>query len=464
MRGVRRRLTTVAGFVGVLAVGGSALTFCGVPVPPAPPPPTTTTVKPTTTTKPKPTTTTAPRPTTTTTAPVIVNDPLEELISIGAGDVPAVGPSGQPAISGDGRYVAFRSTASNLVPGGGAAGLYLRDRVAGTTRFISGLGDWPALGADGRFLTYTTGSNIYLLDQTTGTTELISVSTAGDPADGGASESSVSADGRYVAFQSTATNLVSNDVDTVGTPPARDDIFLRDRVLHTTTLVSTTIDGTEGYGAQPSMSSDGRTIAFTGDGAFYPGATWTPYESVYVYDAATGTIRQGSVDAWGNPIYGWQPALSGDGNVVVFLAATSPAVVPDPPTSNAAQVYARDFAAGTTTLVTRVPTGSTFVSADLEPQLPSVSSDGSYVAFECWCQRGSGMGHLGTYRVDRTTGAFDEIDANLAGVVGNKDVTYVRGAQSITGDGSQVVYVSGATNLVPGDTNGVDDVFVTTPL
>jgi hypothetical protein len=461
MRGIRRRLTTVAGFVGVLAVGGSALTFCGVPVP-SPPPSTTTT-----TTTLKPTTTTMAPTTTTTTAPVIVNDPLEELISIGAGSVPANGPSGSPAMSADGRYVAFRSTASNLVPGSGA-GLYLRDRVAGTTRFIAPWADWPALSPDGRFLTYSTGSNIYLFDQTTSTTELISVSTSGDPSDGGSTVSSVSADGRYVAFQSIATTLVSNDVDPPAGAPAPDgrwdDIFLRDRVLHTTTLVSATIDGTGGYGAQPTMSNDGHTIAFTGDGAFYSGATWTPSESVYVYDVASGTVHQGSVDAWGNPIFAWQPALSGDGNVLVFLAATSPAVVPDPPTSSAAQVYARDFAAGTTTLVTRVPAGSTFISSDLEPQLPSVSNDGSYVAFECWCQRGSSMGHLGTFRVDRSSGAFDEIDANLAGVVGNEDVTYVRGAQSITGDGSQVVYVSGATNLVPGDTNGLDDVFVTTPL
>jgi Tol biopolymer transport system component len=479
MRGVARRVVTFAGFGGVLVLGGSALTFCGVPVP-APPPPTTTTIKATTTTR---ATTTTVAVTTTTAKPVIVNDPLEELISEGVGAEPSNGPSAQPAISGDGRYVAFRSTASNLVTDGTtASALYLRDRVAGTTKLIALGGDWPSLSADGRFLTFSTrsslvaadqdaGPDIYLYDQTTGTFELISVSVTGHGSGSTASdayESEASADGRYVVFDSNATNLVTNDVDG-GTGAAAGDVFLRDRVLDTTTLVSQTIDGTGGMGFQPSMSADGQTIAFTGNGALVPGLTWSPSEYVFVYHVATATMQLVSADATGTPQYAWDAAISGDGNTVAF--ATTNTVMADfsPPNQYTPEVYAFDVGAQTMSLVSKYDPNQSFITPDMEPMNSSVSYDGRYVAFQCWCQRifdgpNAGMYHLGTYRVDRATDAFEEIDANLQGVVGNKDVTLVAARHSITSDGSQVVYVSAATNLVPGDTNNYDDVFVTTPI
>jgi Tol biopolymer transport system component len=158
----------------------------------------------------------------------------------------------QPSISADGRYVAFHSTATNLVSGDTNAlpDIFVRDRQTGTTYLLSrdsagGEGSAePAISGDGRYVTFnsdatnlvsgdTNGAyDIFVRDRQTGTTTLVSRSSAGVVGDEGSAEPAISGDGRYVAFFSSATNLVSGDTNGVS------DIFVRDRQTGTTTLVS----------------------------------------------------------------------------------------------------------------------------------------------------------------------------------------------------------------------------------
>ncbi|MBI4470036.1 MAG: PD40 domain-containing protein, partial [Acidobacteria bacterium] len=181
--------------------------------------------------------------------------------------------SDRPSISADGRFVAFESEATNLVPGDGnsAHDVFVRDRLTGVTERVSvsstgteAIGDQyfysvsASISADGRFVAFDSsatnlvpgdGNNahdVFVRDRLTGVTERVSVSSTGteaigDPYDYSGS-ASISADGRFVAFESDATNLVPGD-----TNKAR-DIFVRDRLTGVTERVSVSSTGTEAIG------------------------------------------------------------------------------------------------------------------------------------------------------------------------------------------------------------------------
>jgi Tol biopolymer transport system component len=368
-------------------------------------------------------------------------------------------PAGYSSISGDGRYVAFESTATDLVAGGepGATYVYLRDRYAGVTERI-GLGSGPQISSNGRYVVFNSyaslapedtgaGQDVYLFDRTTGTLELVSVAMGGAGSDDSVGPGDVSDDGRYVVFQSTATNLVPNDIDpppdpwtTSGKYP---DVFLRDRVLGTTELVST-----GGVGVVPDITPDGSKLVFQGN------LTLNGWDGngVYLRDIPTGTVTLVGLSDTGAPVLAEAPRISADGTKVVFNGeGTVVSSFPNPPVG---QVYLRDLTAGTTELVDNDPSMTT----EREPFTTAISADGRYVSYTCWCQRSdlSGMGHEGVYRYDRTLGVTEEIDVTADGVVADGDS--VGGAMS--DDGSILSFSSLGANLVPGDGNEHGDIFV----
>ena len=204
------------------------------------------------------------------------------LVSVGMGGVPANAGSRYPCISPDGRFVAFVSEASNLTPDADLPGgdIFLRDVDVGTTIKVSktlsgapagGSSTFPAVSADGRFVVYQSTSsvlapdnpagrwNVFLFDRETGATERISVDTNGGPANGDSEEPRISADGRYIVFQSAARDLVDDDAS------SWQDVFLHDRELDTMTLVSVDSTGVQANARSggPDVSSDGRVIAFS---------------------------------------------------------------------------------------------------------------------------------------------------------------------------------------------------------
>lgn len=224
-----------------------------------------------------------------------------ERVSVGAGAAEGNGPSGsvsgtdRTALSSDGRFVAFRSQATNLVAGdtNNVGDIFIRDRLNATTEMVSvtpsgqpagGESSFPAISADGRFVAFKSGaqnlvagapsgvSDIYARDRLNGTTERISVSSAGTFAVFDSFFPAISADGRYVAFNSSAPNLVAGDSN------GAVDVFLRDRLLGTTEIVSIGAGGIQANGncgmSDIAISADGHSFAFECPGSsLYPGDT-----------------------------------------------------------------------------------------------------------------------------------------------------------------------------------------------
>ena len=216
-----------------------------------------------------------------------------------------------PAISADGRYVAFISSASNLVDGdtNGFADVFVRDRKTGTIERVSLADDGtqanassalPEISADGRYVAFrSTASNlvpgdtngftdVFVYDREIGTIERVSVAADGTQGDNHSHASSISADGRYVSFASSDSNLVSGDTNN------RRDVFVRDRQAGTTERVSVANNGMQGNddSMSPSISADGRYVAFwSGASNLVPGDT-NGGSDIFVYDRQTHSIER----------------------------------------------------------------------------------------------------------------------------------------------------------------------------
>lgn len=270
-------------------------------------------------------------------------------VSVASDDGQANGPSSEPAISSDGRFVAFMSSASNLVPGDNshASEIFVRDLVAGTTTRVSvgadgrdpnGPSTNPALSADGRVVSFDSSAtnllptpvpssheNVYARTLATTATELVSVSTLGTDQNLAVPTpfhqiSSLSADGRFVAFDSNADNLVSGDVN------RSTDVFVRDRMTHLTTLASANNAGFEGNNDSfaPTISGNGRYVAFESF-ARNLASGGGPRENVFVRDLDLGTTSVIDVGPFGASPTAERvtqllqhPVLSWDGSVAVF--------------------------------------------------------------------------------------------------------------------------------------------------
>ncbi|RJQ43688.1 MAG: hypothetical protein C4534_07670 [Gaiellales bacterium] len=315
------------------------------------------------------------------------------------------GDSQLPVISADGRYVAFQSGATNLhsVDTDTVNDVFLRDVSNRTTALVSransvfgakgnGSSGQPAISADGKVVAFTsyannldpvdsdTGADIFLRNTGNNSTILVSRATgvSGAKGNGNSTRSSVSADGRYVAFSSNANNLDPSDGDTGA------DVFLRDTVAGTTILVSrsTGMSGAKGNGnsGNASISADGRYVAFSSNATNLDPADDNGGTDIYLRDtvAATTTLvsrTDGGAGAKGNGVSG-EPSISADGRYIAF---TSKATNFDPDDSDGLyDVYLRDTATASTMLLARpVQWG---IESDLTDD-PEISGDGAFVVF-----------------------------------------------------------------------------------
>jgi Tol biopolymer transport system component len=286
---------------------------------------------------------------------------LTEWISVDSSGVPGNDASQAPSISGTGRYVAFTSAATNLVPNdtNSSYDVFVRDRQTATTIRASisssGVqGDQGSAGAsisnDGRLVAfYGPSSNlasggggflskIFARDLVAGTTQLVSIDSSNQPANGHSQNPSISSDGRFIAFDSGATNLVSGDTNGVS------DIFVRDLQAGTTERVS--VSSTNGQGNadsySPSISADGRWVAFwSGATNLVPGDV-TGYLDVFVRDRLTGITERVSVDSTGAPGDNGSrfPSISVDGRYVAFYSEATNLVAGD--TNALPDIFVRD--------------------------------------------------------------------------------------------------------------------------
>jgi Tol biopolymer transport system component len=325
-----------------------------------------------------------------------------------------------------------------------------------------------ALSGDGRIAAFVSRSdelsavddnrlnNLFVRDAKTGATDLIGRASGADGAAADAdvlAPASISADGRYVAFASAADNLVPGDTN------GKADVFVRDRLTNTTTRVSVKSDGSQGSlaSADPDISADGQRIAFTSSSSFDPVDSDSATD-VYVHDMTTGTTTLVSVNGSGTHANqpSFSPAISGDGNRVVFLTTATNLWPFD---ANAfADVYERDLSAATTKLVSAkdgnaLPGNSTAVSAELD-------FTGAHVVFSTFASN-----LVGTDDGNGTSDVFlRDVDAArttlISGVSPTQGGNGFSDRPSISADGTRIAYQTEATDLFAGDTDGVDDAVV----
>ncbi|MEG4318645.1 MULTISPECIES: calcium-binding protein [unclassified Microcoleus] len=351
--------------------------------------------------------------------------------------------------------MAFTSSATNLVPGdtNNPADIFVRDLSTNTTTLVSvdsagdralGYSHSPSLSADGRFVAFTSSAtnlvpgdtnnegDIFVRDRLTNATTLVSVSSSGDRALGYSYHPSISADGQKVAFLSLASNLVPGDTNNQA------DIFVRDLSTNTTTLVSVDSAGNQGNKSSyhPSISADGQKVAFLSDATnFVPGDT-NNTSDVFVRNLLTNTTTRVSVDSAGNQrnIGSIALSISADGRFVAFASNVNE-FMPENPNFNNSDILVRDTIANTTTRVSVDSAGDRALGIFLRP---SISADGRFVAFASTAINlvpGDTNYLLDVFVADlaSTPSSTNNLPNAINGTPGNDNLTGTPGSDNISG-------------------------------
>lgn len=393
----------------------------------------------------------------------------------------------QAVISADGRFVAFRSPANNLHPDSSAdstVDVYVRDLQENTITLVSRAdgetgapgnqtSDQPTISADGRFVAFTsTASNlhpddtdgvddVFVRDLQENTTTLVSRAdgATGAKSDGLSREPSIAADGNSIAFRSTGANLHADDTD--GTP----DLFVRDLQGNTTTLVSRA-DGADGVKGDnpssfPAISADGDSVAFESSSTNLHTDDTDSATDVFVRDLQAGTTtlvsRAEGADGAKSTGSSNSADISADGLLVTFH--TNAINIHPDDTDTTRDVFVRNVQTNSLTLVSRAD-GATGAKGDGGSTAPAISDDGSYVAFN------SGAANLHADDTDTTNDVFlRNLQADTTTLVSRAEgATSAKGNgnsfdSAISADGRFVTFSSVATNLHPDDTDTQNDVF-----
>jgi len=381
-------------------------------------------------------------------------------------------------VTAGGRYVAFHSGATNLVPGdtNGTWDVFVRDRLNGTTEHVSvdstgtqsngaSGGYGFAITPDGRYVVFesqasnlvpgdTNGSrDIFLRDRLNGTTERVSVDPGGAQGNGHSYRPSVSADGRYVAFHSLSSNLVVGDSNGI------QDVFVHDRVSAATELLSVSTLGVLGNGASqlPSMSPDGRYVVFDSAATNLVPLDTNAQQDVFVRDrqlSQTTRVSRSSLGVQGNGLSAWA-AISADGRYVAFMSQATNLVAGD--TNASDDVFIHDRQVFATERASVGPGGTQGNATSTEP---SLSADGRYVAFKSVATNlipNSPTSQHYRIFVRDLDGATNELASSATD---GSDPNSGCSSPAISAHGRYVVFRSNSTDLVPGDTNGYTDVFL----
>jgi Tol biopolymer transport system component len=380
-------------------------------------------------------------------------------------------------VSEYGRFVAFDSLASNLVPGDSAASwdVFVRDLITGTVERVSvdtlggqanGHSNSPAISRDGRYVAFvsvatnlvvgdTNGSlDVFVRDRVLGVTERVSVSSSGAQGTEGSGAVAMSGDGRVIAFTSLASNLVAGDTN------GRVDVFVRDLANGTTTRVNLAANGAEADAgaSETAISADGRFVGFSSAATNLVPQDNNGLNDVFVVDRLSGAIERVSVNINGFDANNASvdPALSADGRFVAFTSSATDLDVlalsnfgPD--------IFVRDRLTGLTTQISvAVTTGTpgTWCWA------PAISSDGRFVAFLSEADNlvpGDTNFSEDVFLHDRASGTTRRVNVSSLGA---QQGGWGAGGPSVSANGRFVVFHSRSNRLVDGDTNGKDDVFV----
>lgn len=319
-------------------------------------------------------------------------------------------------LSGDGRCVAFESRATNLVAG-----------------------DTNAAG------------DVFVHDRQTALTTRVSVDSFGVQAIADTGNVCISGDGRCVGFESYDSNLTPGDTN------GWSDIFVHDRQTGQTSRASVGLGGVEPNfnSSLPSISADGRYVAFTSRATNLVAGDTNGYWDIFVHDRQAGTTALASVDSAGAQANGttWDGSISANGLCVAFGTHATNLVPAD--LNMADDVFVRDLQAGTTT---RVSVNSGGVAGSGHSHWATISNDGRFVSFRSSASNLVASDTNNTWDVfvhDRLTGQTERVSLKASG----QQPRFASGSSAVSGDG-RVVAFTGYDELVAGDTNGWGDVYV----
>jgi Tol biopolymer transport system component len=416
-----------------------------------------------------------------------------ELVSRGAIDgTPSNGDSGPGlAVSTSGRFIAFESKATDLADGAqaGITNIYLRDRKSGTTTLVSRADGATGVGADGdsakpsitpagRFIAFESVArnlvpganpvrNVFVRDTLANTTTLVSRASDGTPANGDSSHPSISMNGEYIAFASTAANISADNNDSFS------NVYVRKMDTGEITLVSRIAFQSlsipaDGNSYDPTIDREGKRVAYTSDADNLSNKDNNAVTNVFVTDFQTtrftfavslptgGFLSQSPSD--GDSFDG---VISGDGRYVAFVSYANNFVDESIRTPTVADVFRRDIQASKTDFVSRA-TGLDGAPAFADSSHPSISGDGRFVAFQ------SSAGNLSPDDTADSDVFVRNLEANTTTLVSRQSGVTGAGADGssfapvLSRDGRIAAFSSDASNLSSLDDHvtPVRDVFI----
>lgn len=402
--------------------------------------------------------------------------------------IEANGKSNWPAISSDGRYVAFVSKSTNFIPAPSPQliQIYLRDRDTPSATYLisadsnnpnlegNATSYSPSISGDGRYVAFASAANnlvsgdlnnqvdIFVRDRVNNTTTRVSVDTAGNESNDASYFTDISADGRYVVFHSGASNLVPGDTNSAS------DVFLHDQDTGTTSRISINTAGLEGNfkSEAPSISADGNYITFishaTNLDPLDPTQNLLDGDDIYLHNRMTGQTTLVSVNtagAKGNGRSYW-PSISGDGQYVTFYSSATNLVTND--TNGLQDIFLRDLQSSITSRISVSTLGLESMGGDSYE--PTISANGRYIAFR---SQATNLVSNDTNNTDDVFVHNQELNQTTRVSVdslGAEAVVTAFGPGSfeaaISDNGLFIAFSSIATNLVSNDTNNVQDIFV----
>ena len=396
-------------------------------------------------------------------------------------------PSAAASISADGRYITFTSDFAFVAQDiNGVSDVYIHDTVNNTTELVSfnntntnagnSISFQPEISANGEIVAFTSystdltsitsmsnlNSQVYVRNLENDTTELISFNSLNTNYSNDSSiRPVVSADGRYIAFSSFASDIVVGDTNNIS------DVFIRDRMTDTTDLVSFN-QFNNGPGnldsVFPSISANGRLVAFQSDASDLIPSDLNSTADVFVRDLETDTTELISISVAGigpGTSFSFSPSISADGRYIAFASEAVDLVFLDT-NGSVPDIFLRDRQTNITRLISLDTGGGGSNNASSNPM---ISDDGRFISFTSQATDlvtllfGDGNGERDIFTHDTQTGI-----TYISSVIPSSFTTANNASlfPAIDANGGAIAYQSLASDLITGDTNGVLDVFVDT--
>lgn len=374
------------------------------------------------------------------------------------------------AISADERFVVFSSEATNLASGdrNDSSDIFLRDRwlnqisrISVNNQGVEGNADsiQPVIAANGRFIAFSSKATNFVAGETNTVADIFIYDMQTqqirgiNPLDsnGDSLNPSISADGRWVVFESTASNLVVNDTNNAA------DIFLFDTQANQITRISVDAGGAQGNGTSihPMIAANGGVVVFESEASNLVSGDTNNSSDIFLYDITTRNVQRISQATHQADKGSYYPAVTAEGKIVVFESEAMNLVAND--TNSFAEIFIKDLTTGQIQRIT-APNGE---PANSHAYYPSVSANGRFIAFTTAATNlvgGNPNALFDLLKYDRVTQQLERLNVNVAGE--QTDFQSFKLPISLSSSGNYAVFTSNATNAVYGDDNLSLDVFV----